>query len=44
MMVRTDDDEYTRSVDVENRGFEMEYSQLPCSGPYMFNSDQKFTG
>lgn len=44
MQVKTDADEFTRSVDIENRGFEMQYVQLPCSGPYLFNTDQKYGG
>lgn len=44
MQVKTDADEYSRSIDLGNRGFELQYTQLPCSGPYLFNGDQKFSG
>ncbi|KAK4296057.1 hypothetical protein Pmani_031422 [Petrolisthes manimaculis] len=44
MQVKTDADEFSRSVDLGNRGFQLEYTQLPCSGPYLFNSDQKYSG
>ncbi|XP_047496173.1 cubilin-like isoform X1 [Penaeus chinensis] len=44
MQVKTDADEFSRSIDIENRGFELEYTQLPCSGPYLFNTDQKYRG
>ncbi|XP_050712871.1 cubilin-like [Eriocheir sinensis] len=44
MQVKTDADEYSRSIDLGNRGFELLYTQLPCSGPYLFNSDQKYSG
>ncbi|XP_071527005.1 bone morphogenetic protein 1-like [Panulirus ornatus] len=44
MQVKTDADEFSSSADLENRGFELEFTQLPCSGPYLFNSDQKFSG
>ncbi|XP_066972608.1 cubilin-like isoform X1 [Macrobrachium rosenbergii] len=44
MQVKSDADEYSTSIDIENRGFELEYTQLPCSGPYLFNTDQKYSG
>ncbi|CAL4083475.1 unnamed protein product [Meganyctiphanes norvegica] len=44
MQVKTDEDEFSHSLDTENRGFGLRYTQLPCSGPYLFNSDQKFVG
>ncbi|XP_045111458.1 cubilin-like [Portunus trituberculatus] len=44
MQVKTDEDEFSRSIDIGNRGFELQYTQLPCSGPYLFNGDQKFVG
>ncbi|XP_018027080.1 cubilin [Hyalella azteca] len=35
LTVHTDEDEFSHSVDTNNRGFELRYTQLPCAGPNM---------